>query len=77
MCFLAFITKQFRVLSHEAILTQEKKKKYSIPLMKDILFPILIIESVMSEHYCAYKKKKKLQIMKVNIWRIILYSTST
>ena len=37
MCFLAFITKQFRVLSHEAILTQEKKK-YSIPLMKDILF---------------------------------------
>ena len=26
MCFLAFITKQCRVLSHEAILTQEKKK---------------------------------------------------
>ena len=45
--------------------------------MKDILFPILIIESVMSEHYCAYKKKKKLQIMKINIWKIILYNTST
>ena len=76
MCFLSFITKQFRVLSHEAIWTQEGKKS-SIPLMKDILFPILIIESVMSEHYCAYKKKKKLQIMKINIWKIILYNTST
>lgn len=64
------------MLSHEAIWTQEEKKS-SIPLMKDILFPILIIESVMSEHYCAYKKKKKLQIMKINIWKIILYNTST